>query len=885
MSRQANRLPISAAFGGSWPERTRFYILLGFIFLCLIGGGASRADVMSLLYLRPAGILCLLALLLSPGRWEFRRFRSLFILLGLFAATMLVQLIPLPPGIWLNLPGHERLAEAAAASGFAEPWRPISLTPDLTLNSLLALLPAIVILVAFAGIREDQRQALLPILICLVFADAVFSVFQFVGGENSPTYLYAITNSDAPVGFFSNRNHHALFLALGFPMLATWLGMPARDSRHRRTRLWVAAAIGLCLIPMILVTGSRAGAVMGGIGLVVAYFLAPAFATRLSPRRQLILRAGAILLPIFLVLVTIFADRAISLARVQTQSLESEVRVEALPVLSQMLRSFLPEGIGYGAFDPAFRIYEPDSILSPTYFNHAHNDLAELLLTGGVPAGALLLLFLWIFLRRGIRSFRRSHSSIGALDHARLGAILIALVLAASIVDYPLRVPLMSVVFAIACAWLTLPKEKLAVDPDAAGRTRAEPRRAGAGRRWTARIAILVGAFGLGWVALGVTTALVLGRLQPDIVLGWWPVDAEARAVAAARALESRTRPAPEVLAEATALAQDALRREPVNVVAARTLGLAAALRGNQAEAERLVSYAESLSRRDLGIQFWLIEASVQKNDIVGALLHYDRALRTSPEAGDALYPVLVEASTHPDVSRPLAALIARRPPWWRDFIVRLLAEGSPVGIEAIVPAIRLNPEDTDQRALLVAALDRVVVAHDPARAFEIYRRVAGPGRSPSALLRNGDFEQENLLPPIDWMVSDREGLTGLMQPRPNGRGRALFLFHDHDAGGEIAHQLLRLPPGSYRLDAVVGATTGTPADRPELTLSCAETNTALLALRFPAVPQAGADAGQAFAVPSDRCAFQWLRLNVPSRMDEDAPTPWIDDIAIRPAQ
>ena len=72
----------------------RYLLLVGFLILCLLGGGAARPDVLSLLYLRPLAIICLVALLVSPGKWEMDRFRFLFVLLGLFAVTMIVQLIP-----------------------------------------------------------------------------------------------------------------------------------------------------------------------------------------------------------------------------------------------------------------------------------------------------------------------------------------------------------------------------------------------------------------------------------------------------------------------------------------------------------------------------------------------------------------------------------------------------------------------------------------------------------------------------------------------------------------------------------------------------------------------------------------------------------------------
>ena len=56
-----------------WTERLAFPVLLLLLGLCLLGGGASRADVASLIYSRPAAILCIAALLLLPGARTMRR--------------------------------------------------------------------------------------------------------------------------------------------------------------------------------------------------------------------------------------------------------------------------------------------------------------------------------------------------------------------------------------------------------------------------------------------------------------------------------------------------------------------------------------------------------------------------------------------------------------------------------------------------------------------------------------------------------------------------------------------------------------------------------------------------------------------------------------------
>ena len=863
-------------------ESARFFVLVGFLLLCLFGGGAARADVTSLLYLRPAAIVCLVVLLLSPGEWEFRRFRTLFILFGLFAATMLVQLIPLPPALWAGLPGAGRYTEAAAAAGVAEPWRPISLAPDLTLNSLLALLPCLVVLVGFAAISEGQRRLLLPVLIGFVAVDALLSVAQFAGGPESRAYLYAVTNAEAPVGVFSNRNHNAAFLAMALPMLAIWVGTPAASRQYQRSRNWIALAFGLLLVPMILATGSRAGIVAGAIGLAMALWLAPSFTSGWERRWRIVFRIAMALVPILLVVLTIYTNRALSFFRMtDANALGDDLRFEALPVLGDMLRTFSPQGIGFGAFDPVYRGFEPDTLLTTEYFNHAHNDLIELPLTGGILALLLLLVLVAWWGRRMVRSLIAGDRQRISEKLARLGGVMILILFGASLVDYPLRTPLLAAVFTIACCWLATPRAAAAAETadDEAAPGEARPLLRPRSRPGLVRIAVLVvAAAGLGWLTLGVTSAAILGRTRPSLV-AWWPLDATAHATRAARVLESGPRLAPRAIAAAIADARAALLREPVNAVAARTLALLVAMQGKEAQANRLMRYAESLSRRDTITQLWMIESDVRRNNVPGALRHYDRALRTSANARELLFPILVQAAASEGVTQPLATLVATRPGWWQAFVARLLTEGrSAAAIEAVIVALRLDPGVADERSLLASAIHRLVEIGDYRRALDLYRRTGSPA---DGLVRNGDFERENRFGPLDWVLGDGGGAGGIIQPRAAGGDPALLMVVEAgSAGGTVARQLLILPSGSYRFSAVAGRISGAPTEAPRITISCVRSNASLLDLRLPAAAGGGQAVARDFTV-GGACPAQWLIVAASHPTGENGP--WIDRIVVEP--
>ena len=157
-------------------------------------------------------------------------------------------------------------------------------------------------------------------------------------------------------------------------------------------------------------------------------------------------------------------------------------------------------------------------------------------------------------------------------------------------------------------------------------------------------------------------------------LLGVMPFDARAK-VKSAEMLLARTRASPPAVARARTLALAALRRDPTMAPAWRLLALAASMQGREREAARLFHFAERLSRRDLPTQLWLIEESVSRNDIPGALRHYDIALRTSLASPELLFPVLTRASGDNNVVGPLGTLLASDPPWRETFLWQLVAD------------------------------------------------------------------------------------------------------------------------------------------------------------------------------------------------------------------
>lgn len=441
----------------AWRRSVHWYLLIAVLIVTALMGGSARPDNTGLLLLRPLVVVLLGAMLLIRGQGDAGVARVPLLMLAIFAATIALQLVPLPPGLWLALPGHARFAASVPLAGPHAGWRPISLDPDLTLNALVSLLPALAMIIGYGRLSPDQRSRLLPWAVGIAAASALLGLVQILGGGDSPAYLYRYTTPGLPVGLLANRNHQAVFLALALPALATW-AMARRGDALFQLRLALAAGGAILFVPVIILTGSRSGLLMAVLAMLATLWVLRVRFAR-GPRGGPRLNSGRIAIVVGLVVLALVGymvstNQAMSLSRlIDANELTAEKRILATPTMLTMLRDFFPVGIGHGAFDPVFRAYETDRLLSPTYFNRAHNDLLETALSGGLLGIAALAMIATWFARRVILVQRRGERTIH-VTYARLAIVVMLGFTLASLTDYPLRTPLLSVVFTLACLWL-----------------------------------------------------------------------------------------------------------------------------------------------------------------------------------------------------------------------------------------------------------------------------------------------------------------------------------------------------------------------------------------------------------------------------------------------
>jgi len=409
-----------------------------------LAGGASRYDEWQQTAVRLVAIAAVVALLWSPHA-RMRR-GSVMALAALYLLPAL-QLVPLPPALWAGLPGHDIYARIAAESGHIG-WRPFSVTPDLTINALLGLLPATAACIGALQLDGRGRIRLAQGIVAIAVSSALFGLAQ-LGAGGTALHLYQLSNLDAPVGLFANRNHQAALLACALPFVGVLVARELRGGRDPKLVLVMGFGVVLLSLMTLALTGSRMGLLLALLGVAGATGCFRAAGGRLPLSRRA-RRGTALVVTGGLLVAAVAAWQGGAVERMAVTDSASETRVAALPSLIETARSYWPLGAGVGSFDPVYRRFEPDALLSTVYLNEAHDEPLQLAIEGGVPALVLLILFLAWWVRSATRivggagSSRRRPMGLAAM-------IVTVQLLLSSLVDYPLRTPLLGALFLIAC--------------------------------------------------------------------------------------------------------------------------------------------------------------------------------------------------------------------------------------------------------------------------------------------------------------------------------------------------------------------------------------------------------------------------------------------------
>ena len=411
-----------------------------YLFLCLLLGGSSQSAWPGSLSYLPGLVLIAWAAVTARREKLERPARSLLALAIAALVLILLQLLPLPPGVWGSLPGRDQIAEGYRALGSGTPWLPLSVAPFRTVESAYALIPPIGTAAGILALRGHSDRAIAAAVILGALASVLLAALQ-IGSSDAQgfPYLYEVTSIGA-TGFFANRNHMATLLLAAIPFSAA-LFASAHPQVRRRGMAFVLLAATAASFVLILV----GLALNRSLAALLLALPVTGFSLLILPLGWRFRRLVGPLAAIgFVAAVALLANSSIRAELVATPDAGSIFsRGHIWPVALRAAASAFPFGTGLGTFRPVYVLSENPAEVYPTFVNHAHNDYIELALELGLPGLLLLIAFLGWYAVQSVRVWRSPFSSL----FAKAASIASAAVLTHSIVDYPLRTAAIAALF------------------------------------------------------------------------------------------------------------------------------------------------------------------------------------------------------------------------------------------------------------------------------------------------------------------------------------------------------------------------------------------------------------------------------------------------------
>jgi hypothetical protein len=448
--------------GTAFASIDRFWVRASLVYigLVILLGGSPRPDAPFLSMLHVAALLFCAFGLTGLVRHRVCSSVGIIALAAIFLLVLpLIQLLPLP----LGSPGD--LAEGAGLI-----WGPLSIAPDGTMRALFsASVPSAALILGLNVPAACQRNLMTGIAGLAAITVGV-TLVQSMDLSGEAMLFTGIASRSNVTGMFENMDHYALFLACMIMVapLALPVGnhhdAPEPESWKALARHSVFWAFCICLAAMILLSGSRSGAVAACIAVaswpIISMVRRPPANGGHRPRclRSIVMRPLILvgsLIPIIPLAPAL--GHAQILDRWLGAAPETDAWLLALKKLAEITWLHWPWGSGIGSFENVIQFRSPSDQLQLADMTDAYNGTLELVMTGGLVGMILIICTatLWAILAHRVFIID-IHDDLQPVRKA--GLIIVCVISVFSMIDDPLHTPVIAAIYCFAWIWASLPR-------------------------------------------------------------------------------------------------------------------------------------------------------------------------------------------------------------------------------------------------------------------------------------------------------------------------------------------------------------------------------------------------------------------------------------------
>lgn len=359
-------------------------------------------------------------------------------------ALCLLQLAPTPPLVHAIL--SPALYAARETIGVSEGALPLAANFELSLRGWFLIFAVIGTIYLSTNYFSEHRGALLYKTLFVIGSVEAFLALlaYFFKHEEFLTFGRRVF-TDSATGSFVNKNHFGLFMAALIPIGVYFTLHELRRISGKVVAsnfLYRGISYGFMTFTMfmaLMLSKSRGAFVSLAAGLFVLVASLPA---RRRRKYSLMIGSAAALTAATMLWIQDLG----TIDRIQKNDTEwTGGRLELWANSLNLIRDYPLVGMGPGSFQNGIEKYNRYSAL----FNHPHNEYLAFAIDFGLPVGCVvicLLLALWI------NGFRMASDGESTLDKAN--AAMLTVFMVDFVVDFNLRIPVNSILFAVCCGYL-----------------------------------------------------------------------------------------------------------------------------------------------------------------------------------------------------------------------------------------------------------------------------------------------------------------------------------------------------------------------------------------------------------------------------------------------
>lgn len=454
-------------------ERALFWAFAVLLVLVPLPLGSNRAWAWGLLeaytFVLLAAWLILWALRVVTVPTPAKDAWPAWIALGLWLGLQGIHVLELPEGWVATLsPEAARIHSMASDLGVERDRITLSIDPFASQVSLLKSL-AYAAIFFLTLVLVNRRSRVLFLARTLVYAAllyAVYAVLMHLAAVQQDFFGIRIRHGDAASGTYVNRNHFAgyleMTLALGIGLLIAGLSDRSADSWKnfiRQTIEWILSPkmvlrLSLCVLVIALTTThSRSGNAAFFTSLLVAGLIGIAL-SRHATRNTIILLASLIAIDLFIVGSWFGIEKLAQ--RIERTTIEEVAGREDPTTYSlALIKDYPVLGSGPGTFYATFPRYRQTT--ATAFFDHAHNDYAEIASESGILGLILIGSFVVMAVVAALLAqWRRRDPLMRGMSFACVMGV--TAILFHSWTDFNLQIPANAVYFMVllALGWISL---------------------------------------------------------------------------------------------------------------------------------------------------------------------------------------------------------------------------------------------------------------------------------------------------------------------------------------------------------------------------------------------------------------------------------------------